>query len=164
MATCSASTSQNGTLPLFDHLGKWRAEPHTPSKWLYSPSSRCLYQSSFQGHYQFIQRTNTRALIYKRESFSDDPIPADVCPATAYLNHWGLAVCTGWAEWDIPQVPMISMIQDLINSWDAAWPLHRSDFSQAADIAMAIRQHNAWACADGSYMPNLSNSLAMAAW
>jgi hypothetical protein len=82
----------------------------------------------------------------------------------AYLNWWGVAVCTGWMEWNVPTAPAMAMICDMISTWDAPWPLHRSDFSQAEMIAQAIQRNDAWACADGSYMVELSMSLAMAAW
>jgi hypothetical protein len=87
-----------------------------------------------------------------------------VCPATAYLNWWGLAVCTGWAEWAITPEPTLDSIGELFASWDAPWPLYQSNLSQAATMAMAIQHNDAWACADGSYMPGLSTLMATAAW
>ena len=44
-------TSQNLSLPFFDHLGHWTESPHTPSEWHYSPSTRCLYKSLLGGYY-----------------------------------------------------------------------------------------------------------------
>ena len=44
-------TSQNLSLPFFDHLGRWTESPHTPSKWHYSPTTRCLYKSLLGGYY-----------------------------------------------------------------------------------------------------------------
>ena len=59
---------------------------------------------------------------------------------------------------------MIDTIGELLLSWDAPWPLYRCNLSQVAILAAAIQNNDAWACADGSYMPNLSTLLATAAW
>jgi len=102
--------------------------------------------------------------MYERDSYSAELPPADVCPATAYLDRWRHAVMTGWVEWDIPMEPTFATIRELIDSWDANWPLTISDFTNAAAIAEAIKTGDVQLCADGSYMANLCTKLVTTAW
>jgi len=116
------------------------------------------------GFYRFYPQVGTRRTTYERASYSNEPPPVDSCPATAYLDRWGDAVMTGWAAWAIPPEPTFATIRDLIDSWDVNWPLANSNFSKAAPVAAVIVAGEVQACADGSYMVNLCNKLAMAAW
>jgi len=71
---------------------------------------------------------------------------------------------TGWVEWDIPMELTFAPIRELIDSWDASWPLTISDFTNAAAIAEAIRNEDVQVCANGSYMANLCTKLVMTMW
>jgi len=65
-----AVTSENGTLPFFDSLGKWISPPHWPSEWLYSTTTRLLYRDFMGGFYRFYPRAGTRWTTYLSTSLA----------------------------------------------------------------------------------------------
>lgn len=164
----AASIRRLTPLAYFDRLGRWTTDPHTPSQWLYSPSTNTLFKSlprsNPPSHYRYTARARTRRTTYEVQDCSRHPLPSDVCPASAHVALWGRAVLTGWARKHTRPTPTHETIHSLIESWDACTPLRISDFDQAEAVANAIADGQACAVADGSYMPNLTTNLATAAW
>jgi hypothetical protein len=160
-------------LPRADRLGEWISVPQCKDwQWWYHPTSQRLYRRQPDGRFWMEYCNPTGRSIRAGSNFrltavSANRPPVDCLRATATLAPGGTVIFEGAADAILPPVPTPgpTTISEAVHSLEAGWPLRDSIFPlEGLQIAIAIITGRAQGVCDGSYMPNLSLSLASAAW
>ena len=153
-------TSQNLSLPFFDHLSRWTKSPHTPSEWHYSPTTRCLYKSLLGGYYCYAPQTSNCNARFLLREYSITPLPPNSCIATTHFDRWGYAILMGWATTTPHKMAELTTVRELIATWEDNWPLLcGSNFCHVALVVEVIMTGTASQSVMGPICPKCAPNL-----
>ena len=148
-------------------LGQWTTTPHRKHLWFHDASTGSLYRMADNAWHQYDtahsfqlrgNNVHTRSAIIRHQ-------PENLYPATVESPQPDQAIFTGCAPPAPPSDDDVSSIEDLFTKWGQTWVWrHLDGVEDGTWIAQAIQNGTGILVCDGSYQPQVDDTLGSAGW